>query len=208
MNNKSKFLKNLIVFEGLDGAGTTTQKKILVDFLKNKGYSVISDAEPTDSPIGRFIRETYLSKKEKTTPLALALLYSADRDNHINNKETGLKKVLGENNVVVCDRFFYSSLAYQGVDLPYELVESINDYESPEYLIYIDTSVDECLRRIENRGEKKELFEVKSFLESTKNNFDKTFAKLPKGIKFLRIDGTKTLDDISEEIKKFISQYF
>lgn len=197
-------LKNFIVFEGLDGAGTTTQAKLLLETLQNSGKNVYFDAEPTPSPIGHLIRETYLKKIETTTPLALAMLYSADRENHLNNQGNGVKKRLSEGAVVISDRYFYSSIAYQGVNLNHETVEGLNDFESPEYLIYIDTPVDECLKRIDKRGCEKELFEHKSFLEKTKEGFDRTFSKLPKDVKFLHINGLEDINKISKTIRDFI----
>ena len=201
---KDVILKNFIVFEGLDGAGTTTQAKILAENLKKINKTVCLDAEPTPSPIGELIRETYLKKKASTTMLALALLYSADRENHLNNPDTGIKKRLSEGSIVISDRYLYSSIAYQGVNIDPLIIENLNNYESPEYVIYIDTPVDECLKRIDKRGDEKELFEHKSFLEKTKQGFDRIFSSLPCGVKFIRLNGLENIDLLSKHITEFI----
>lgn len=200
----SDILKNFIVFEGLDGAGTTTQCKLLYENLKKLGKDVILDAEPTPSPIGKLIRNEYLSKKNSTTPWALALLYAADRENHVNNSKTGLKALIDNGKTIIADRYFYSSLAYQGVNLPDEKLRLINDFEDPEIVIYIDTPVDECLRRIDKRGEKKELFEKKDYLEKTRQGFERAFEHISKDVKFLRIDGNLDAKTISDMILKFV----
>lgn len=197
-------LKNFIVFEGLDGAGTTTQAKILAEKLKNDNKKVFLDAEPTPSPIGELIRETYLKKKASTTMLALALLYCADRENHLNNIDNGIKKRLSEGGIVISDRYLYSSIAYQGVNINPLLIENLNNFESPEYVIYIDTPVDECLKRIDKREGEKELFEHKSFLEKTKQGFDRVFSSLPQGVKLLHLNGLESIDMLSWRIAQFI----
>ena len=201
---KDVILKNFIVFEGLDGAGTTTQAKILAENLKKSNKTVFLDAEPTPSPIGELIRETYLKKKASTTMLALALLYSADRENHLNKPEKKKKKRLSEGSIVISDRYLYSSIAYQGVNIDPLIIENLNNYESPEYVIYIDTPVDECLKRIDKRGDEKELFEHKSFLEKTKQGFDRIFSSIPCEVKFIRLNGLENIDLLSKHITKFI----
>lgn len=198
-------LKNFIVFEGLDGAGTTTQAKMLLEALQKSGKNVYFDAEPTSSPIGHLIRETYLKKNATTTPLALAMLYSADREDHLNNQEYGVKKRLNDGAIVISDRYFYSSIAYQGVNIDHSVIEKLNDFESPEYLIYIDTSVNVCLKRIDKRGCEKELFEHKSFLEKTKEGFDRTFSHIPQGVNFLHINGEDDIQTISLKIAEFVA---
>ena len=214
MNKRNKILKNFIVIEGLDGAGTTTLSSALVSHLNKIGVKTLATREPSDGDIGKTIREAYLSKKKATTPKALALLYSADREDHINNPTTGVKQLL-KDAVVISDRYFYSSLAYQGVNLDFDYVNSINDFEEPEIIIYIDTPVDECLARIERRGDAKELFEKKDFLEKTRDNYEKAFSQLESTenfyltkIRVLKIDGTKSKDDVFKTALSFLEAYF
>lgn len=214
MNIRSKILKNFIVIEGLDGAGTTTLVKSLGSFFTQNGKKALTTFEPTDSPIGTLIREEYLKKKSTTTSQALALLYAADRENHINNPIFGIKTAIKEN-IVISDRYLYSSLAYQSVNLDFDFINNINNFEEPEFLIYIDTPVDECLKRINKRGEEKELFEKKDFLEKTEANFKKAFSYLKSTenykngtIKFLSIDGTQSKEKVFENAIDFLKAYF
>jgi dTMP kinase len=195
MNN---ILKNFIVLEGLDGAGTTTQLKNLKVELEKLSIKIYTTNEPTSRPIGKLVR-TVLSGKFKTTDLALARLYSADRDDHLFNKEDGILKQINNNMIVISDRYLYSSLAYQGVNCNFDKVFELNkDFPHPQILIYIETPIDECLSRIEKRGEKKEIFEKKDFLTKVNNNYNKVINNLPEGINLIKIDGTLSIDEITK----------
>lgn len=192
--------KGLIVFEGLDGAGTTTQLHLLGAKLRDRGLPVRETAEPSDSFIGRQVRSV-LRREESTTPLALCMLYTADRENHLNNPGNGIIKDLDKGMYVLSDRYFFSTFAYQGVDVDISVIASLNSsFPYPEYLFYIDTPVSECISRIEKRGQEKELFEKAEFLQKVRNNYEKSFSVLPVGVHFARIDGRKRAEEISNSI--------
>ena len=124
-------LKSFIVFEGLDGAGTTTQIKNLARYYEfNKRQYCITN-EPTSNPIGVLVRSV-LQKKVVTTPDALALLYAADRSDHLYNPSYGITRMLEEGKIVMSDRYFYSSIAYQSVECDPSLIRTINSFPSPE----------------------------------------------------------------------------
>lgn len=204
MSLREKILKNFIVFEGLDGSGTTTQLKLLKDYLETNDKLVFTTNEPTKNAIGSLIKKEFLSGNTPTTPLTLALLYAADREDHLNNPIYGIKQQLNEGKIVLQDRYFYSSLAYQNVEVNYNFIDYINNYESPEYLIFIDTDVDECLNRINTRGEKKEIFEKKEFLKQTLLNYKNVFSHLSSNIKFKTINGNQNREDIFKDILLFL----
>ena len=190
-------LKNFIVLEGLDGAGTTTQLKKLKAELERIGYTIYMTNEPTSQPIGKLVRSV-LSGDFKTTPLALATLYSADREDHINNSEYGIIKQISDNKIVISDRYFYSSLAYQGVNCNFNKVVELNkDFPHPQILIYIETPVEVCISRIESRGEKKEIFEKREFLTQVNDNYNKVIQNLPSDVNLIKIDGTLSIEEIT-----------
>lgn len=199
------FYSNFIVFEGLDGAGTTTQIKRLAKKLEDYDKKVFLTHEPTDNPIGRLVRDV-LQHKVKTTSGALALLYASDRDDHLKNPEYGIEKKLEEGSIVLSDRYFYSSIAYQGVDLDLDFVKSINPFPHAEYLIFIDTSVESCMRRIEKRGEDKELFDHAEFLKKVRRNYLSQLEYLPKETKLLVLDGELSIDELENRIWDFIKK--
>ncbi len=194
---KGKF----IVFEGLDGAGTTTQMKILGDKFSATGRNVFLTHEPTDNPIGKTVRAC-LQKKFTTTPSALALLYSSDRDDHLYNPEYGIEGHLDNGDIVISDRYFYSSLAYQAVQCSYTFIREINSrFRDADIIIFVDTPVDECMARIEKRGEEKELFEKEEYLKSVRENYLRAFSELPETVTIITVDGTLSIDGISQRIE-------
>lgn len=199
-------MKNTIVLEGLDGAGTTTQMKIIASFLEKEGRDVFITHEPTDNPIGRVVRSV-LQKKIITTPEALALLFSSDRDDHLYNREYGIMKKIEEGNVVITDRYFYSSIAYQGAECDLEFVKSINSrFPHPSHLIFIDTLPESCMARIEKRGSEKEIFEKLDFLKKVRSNYLRQLEELPPSVKLLRVDGEKSIEEISNIIIAWLKE--
>ena len=201
-----EILSSFIVFEGLDGAGTTTQAARLAGYYGSTGKACHLTNEPTSNPIGTLIRKI-LKKEISTTPEALAMLYAADRSDHLYNPEYGIVRMLEEGNTVISDRYFYSSIAYQSIDCDSSLVRMINAYPSPEFLIFIDTPAEECMERIEKRGGEKELFDRLEFLRQVRSNYLSQLDKLPSGVHAAVIDGRKPIDEIGEEVRAFLSPF-
>ena len=126
-----------IVFEGIDGAGTTTQAQALVNYLTECGISTYLTCEPSDSSIGTFTRQALQGKQkgfhQKQLPdVALALLFAADRADHWTNE---IQPLLNEGVNVICDRYLYSSLAYQGLEHPLEWIRALNA-SFPAFLLF------------------------------------------------------------------------
>ena len=197
-----KPIKNFIVLEGLDGCGTTTQTALLVKKLEECGIKGYSTKEPTDGSIGRFIRSV-LQKKESVDPFTLALLFSADRNEHVYG-ENGIIEQTQAGKMVVCDRYFFSSLAYQSLFIDYDTVGELNRfYPLPEYLFYIDLSPEECQARVESRGEETELFEHLELQRKIDANYKKSLSRLTASeMKTVVIDGRGSIEDIHNQICK------
>lgn len=195
----ANILENFIVIEGLDGAGTTTQLKRVASALLKKGYKTHTTFEPTDRPIGKVVRDI-LAKRFITTPLTLAKAFAADRNDHLYNKEDGILYHLENGRIVISDRYFYSSLAYQSVETDFEVVKRLNDYPHPEILIFIDTPVEVCLNRINSRGAQKDIYEHENFLEKVNKNYQRIIEQLPKEVNLVKIDGNLTVEEISTTI--------
>lgn len=201
---QGRILRSFIVLEGLDGAGTTTQLHALARYYEfNKRRYAITN-EPTSNPIGELVRKV-LQKKVQTTPEALALLYAADRDDHLHNSAYGIIRMLEEGAVVISDRYLYSSIAYQGVECDLDFIKGINRFPAPEVIIYVDTPVEECLRRIEKRGGEKELFDRAEFLSAVRKNYEAAFAELPEGVNLIRVDGMASPENVEKEIRRALS---
>ena len=199
-----KPIKNFIVLEGLDGCGTTTQTALLAEKLEKAGIQAVSTNEPTNLSIGRFIRSV-LQKKESVDPFTLALLFSADRNEHVYGKN-GIVEHTEAGKMVICDRYLFSSLAYQSLFIDYETVADLNRYYPlPEYLFYIDLSPEECQERMAARGEEAELFERLELQRKIEANYKKTLALLSGSkMKTIIIDGRSPIQEIHRQICKVL----
>ena len=192
--------KGFWVLEGLDGAGTTTQLKNLEKALTEKGLKVHCTCEPTKYETGKFLRQV-LSGEIKVPQSTVAYLFAADRDNHLNNPEYGILSHISNGEIVISDRYLFSSLAYQSIGFDYSRVVELNSqFPYPEYVIYIDTPVVDCISRIDSRGQAKEIYEKSEYQKKVHENYEKIFSTLPAGCKLLRIDGSGTREEIFQAI--------
>lgn len=196
----SEILRNFWVLEGLDGAGTTTQLKNLEAYMLDKGLPVFRTAEPTIYETGKFIRRV-LSGEVKVPQSTVAYLFAADRDNHLNNPEYGIKAHLSKGETVISDRYFFSSFAYQSIGFDPDAVMMLNSrFPYPELVLYVDTPVEDCISRIDSRGTDKEIYEKLDYQRLVHENYESFFKRLPEGCRLIRVDGTLT----REEIFKFL----
>lgn len=198
--NKSKF----IVFEGIDGAGKTTQIELLCAALEKRGLKCKITAEPTDLPSGREIREA-LSGKTKKTPIEMAEMFACDRAIHNTHPEEGINRALADGITVVSDRYYYSSLAYQGAALGYETVAALNlDNESirtPDLCVFLDLTPEKSLERIGKRGEATEIYENFDYLTKTRAMFFDVFERLrARGERIAIIDASGSVSEVSERV--------
>ena len=169
-NNTSKF----IVFEGIDGCGTTTASKAVVKHLQDnvrQSGDVIWTFEPSKLPIGQFIR--MILKHEAQTeqgdewcppPQSMAYLFSADRLDHVNRV---IQPNLFAGRIVVCDRYLHSTLGYQALTagMPLEeayrwLIPLCQFCTEPDIVFVFDVDPEEAARRRNRRGSKAERYEV------------------------------------------------
>lgn len=179
-----------IVFEGIDGAGKTTQIKLLKDWLVNNGFQVETVVEPTDSDIGKLIRKLLQDENATSEYMqkTLGLLFAADRTLLMNDIESFQK----ENKVVISDRSFYSSLVYQE---PADWIEEINKFAKiPDMVILLDLDLKTSVSRTEGKDE----FENEEFLSSVK---DKYLELADKHDNFTVIDGNSGPKMVAHNIK-------
>ncbi len=200
-----EILDNFIVLEGLDGSGTTTQLKKIVERFDMDRKNVHATFEPTGSPFGKQVRSV-LRKELVTTPLALALLFAADREDHLYNPVHGITGRIQKGETVICDRYLFSSLAYQSIECGYEKIAALNDFPYPRFIFYIDTPTEVCMDRIHTRDEEKELFEEDSYLNKVYQFYERAFSDLPSGVIFTRIDGRKPIEEVTAEIESVLEE--
>jgi dTMP kinase len=145
-------LQRFVVLEGLDGSGTTTQMKLLAERLEREARPHAVTWEPTDGPVGSLIR-SILTKKIPAHPRTVALLFAADRNEHLYEPGTGIAERTKRGEIVICDRYLFSSLAYQSLESDPEYVLSLNSaFPLPQLLVFLDTPVDVCQERLARRG--------------------------------------------------------
>lgn len=198
-------LKNFIVLEGIDGAGTSTQIKKLVE---SNPENFIATAEPTTGETGKFLRKMLagdFSLNEQTA----AYLFAADRCEHIYGKN-GVIEQLNQGKTVVSDRYIFSSLAYQSVTCGKELPRLLNsNFPLPEYLFYFEINPEISLKRVDSRNEKKEIYEKLDMQIKTSKLYDEVIKEYEAtvnetGMKIIRVDATKSIEEISDFIKNCI----
>lgn len=198
-------LKNFIVFEGIDGSGTSTQIKKLEEYFPQK---IITTAEPTKSEIGKFLRKMLageFSVDEKTA----SYLFAADRCEHLYGKN-GIIVNLQNDKIVVSDRYFFSSLAYQSVSCGKELPKLLNSpFPLPEYLFYFEINPEISLKRVNSRGEKKEIYEKIEIQKKTANLYNEIISEYENDkshkMKIIRIDAAKSIEEIFQKIREILN---
>jgi dTMP kinase len=193
---KGKF----IVFEGIDGAGLTTQAELLEKHLKNKKYEVVLTKEPTNNLIGGIIRAA-LKKEWITSNRTLQLLFSADRAHHL---EKEIIPALENGKIVISDRYFISTIAYGMIELEKEWLKVLNSkFLLPDIIFIIDIPVEVSIERIKASRFGFELFEERKKLEKIRNNF----LELSKEYKnCFVINGNRSIEEVHKEIVKIVEE--
>ena len=181
-----------IVFEGIDGAGKSTQIRLLKEWLEANGFRVETLVEPTDSEVGKLIRRI-LQRPDATTDQVqkiLGLLFAADR-------MLMMDKLEDKSKIIISDRSFISSLAYQE---PAEWIEVLNRYaKKPDLLLLLDLDVKKSVAR--TSGE--DTFENETFLAGVKENY----LKLAENYTCEIIDANNGPNKVSSDIKKAVAPY-
>lgn len=201
-------LKNFIVFEGIDGSGTSTQLNILQKKLADK--KVFITAEPTTNETGKFLRRV-LSGEIPVQPTTAAYLFAADRNEHIYGKD-GILQHINNGSICISDRYLFSSLAYQSAECGKELPEMLNSiFPLPEVLFYFSIDPAISLNRIIGRGVT-EIYEKEDFLTKTASEYEKvidmfkTNEKLKNNMKIIEIDAIQPIEKVSKIIWDIVSK--
>ncbi len=139
-----------IAIEGIDGSGTTLQTRALADWLEGRGVSVLETREPSRAAIGRLIRERLAVRGTALDPAALALLFAADRIDHVMGE---VVPALERGTVVLSDRYLLSSLAYQSLDCDAAWVREINARAPPPDLtLVLEVPAEVAFARVQRRA--------------------------------------------------------
>ena len=191
-----------IVLEGIDGCGKSTQIERLAARLRAEGREVVLTAEPTDSVSGKMLR-TALSGAEKRTAAEMAALFLLDRIHH-NVSKGGIEELLASGVDVICDRYYYSSLAYQGSETDFEWVRHMNlscpEIRRPDLCVFLDLLPQESLRRIAASRSSVEIYEKEELLEKFRARFLSVFELLKETDRVAIVDASSSIDEVSEAV--------
>jgi len=194
---KNPYKGKFIVFEGLDGSGTTTQANLLFEYLKGQSKKVYLTGEPTRSLIGGLI-EGQIAGDWESSPECLQLLFTADRAHHLEKEITPLLK---KGITIICIRYILSTLAYGSIDIKDSqwLINLNKKFIWPDITFLLRVSPKTCIQRIKKERFHKELFEKEEKLKKVYKNYLK-FAKKFKDIYI--IDGEKPIKEVFVAIKE------
>jgi len=195
-----------VIIEGIDGAGGETQSKLLIEFLQKNGWQTQFINYPDyDGPIGLLIHD-FLHKKYDFPPDVQFSLYATDM---VKDREKILN-VLKEDKVVIGDRYFHSTLAYESLTKGFGLERGLKfaevfDMPVPDLVIFLEVSPETSMKR--KFGEKKNLDrheEDKKLLEKVKESYhdlikNKVFAK-----ELVIIDGEKSIEEVAKEVQEIV----
>jgi dTMP kinase len=193
----------LIVFDGIDGTGKTTQAKRLLGTLKKKDFDAVYFREPSDSQWGREIKRKAALAGSLSSEEELDLFQKDRKENVARN----LKPALKQNQIVLLDRYYYSTIAYQGArGINPSMIQKMNEEFAvkPDLVFILDIPPREGLKRIEkDRREKDMLFEQEDYLEKVREIF-KSF----KDRNIFHINAFRSEEDIYREIEKTVCDFF
>ena len=201
----------LISFEGLDGAGKTTQMELLERWLQSHGIAYVRTREPGGTPLGVEIRHLVLNRPELAiTPLAEVFLFQADRAQHF---AVLVIPALDEGKLVITDRCFDASIAYQGYGrgVGVELIERLSLLATrgikPDLTILLDLDPSQVHQRTDDAsGQREERTrfdaEAEDFHRRVQEGFRMLARKYPERIKV--VDASRTVEEIHREIVELV----
>lgn len=200
---------SLIVFEGIDGSGKSTQVQLLSKKLREQQVPFYATMEPTNSLVGSLIRQL-LTGRMHADPKVIAALFTADRLDHLLNDVDGIVQMIEKGTTVIMDRYYFSSYAYQSVDVPMDWVIQANALSSgilrPKVNIFLDVNVDDALERITNNRHQTELFEEKTRLIQVRERYMEAFERLQDTENVVIVDGGQPPEDVAEKVWEIVRE--
>jgi dTMP kinase len=195
-----------ITFEGIDGVGKSTQLELLQSWLEESGREVVRTLEPGGTDLGQEIRHLLLHRKGDVSPRAEALLYAADRAHHVATK---IRPALEAGKVVLSDRYFDSSVAYQGAARELDVQEVLNislwavGNLVPDLTVLLDLDAEAAIARRSKTGVEPDRLEREKvdFFERARNQF----LDLAAQPRFLVVDANLSVDAIQDLIRKRVA---
>ena len=192
-----------IVMEGLDGSGKSTQLRLLEQSLRCRGYAVDITAEPTPSAIGGLLRDALCGYTQRT-PAEMAALFALDRIQHNVNPVWGINRMLSEGRIVISDRYYYSSLAYQGRITDPAWVRALNldcpEIRRPDLCVFLDVDYESCRRRVEEGRAFLEIYEDPESLRATRECYHRVLRELSGRDNIVIVDAARTPEEVAADV--------
>jgi dTMP kinase len=198
----------LIVLEGIDGSGTTTQTERLVEHLRRRGRTAVSTREPSAGPVGRLLREVLLGHHRISRDVSLdgrtmALLFAADRFDHLQRE---VEPLLAAGNDVVSDRYLMSSLAYQAEEADRAWVALLaRGIRPPDLTILLDIPIEVAAQRRLLAGRPEERYDADSYLSRVADNY-RRLARADASAVIL--DGSAAREDVADAVVAAVEARF
>ena len=195
---KGKF----IVIEGIDNAGKGTQSVLLAEHLRSKGFKVLLTKEPTNGILGG-ISKAALNRELNLSNKALQLLFCADRAHHL---ETEIEPAMQNGFIVLCDRYFFSTLAYGfASNINYKWLRSVNiSFRKPDLGIYLDLDPKTSLSRSEKQVDGLQLFDNLEKISKVRQ----AYLSIAKEFHLKKVDAKGTVEEVSQRINKIVDKFF
>lgn len=191
-----------VVIEGIDGAGTTTQAARLVDRLQADCVDAHLTREPSTGPVGVLLREMLTGRHAPVDSTTLGLLFAADRADHLQRE---IEPALARGAVVVSDRYYHSSLAYQGDDSTRDWVRVLNERaRRPDLTVLLRVDPDEAARRRAADGRAEELFDAAETQRRIARNYERVVEELGATERVVAVDGHQSVDAVADEIADLV----
>lgn len=197
------------MFEGIDGSGKSTQVELLAERLRSQDHTVYLTRQPSDRTIGKLLR-SILTGKERTDERAIAALFLADRIDHITAVEDGLIARLERGETVICDRYYFSSLAYNSLKIPMDWVLTLHqpvfELLRPDLTLFLDLPVEESLRRIRENRADTEHYEKLDTLIQVRENYMTAFRRREVQENIQVVNAHRTVEEIAADIREIVDE--
>ncbi len=192
-------MSRLIVLEGIDGAGTTTQARRLAARI-----GAHLTREPSDGPVGRLLREALAGRHAPVDATTMALLFAADRADHVARE---VEPALAAGKDVVSDRWYYSSFAYQGSEVDRAWVMTLNERaRRPDLTLFLDVPAEVAAARRLADGRPEELYDRIETQRRVAATYREVMAHLAPRERIVTLDGTRPIDELAQEIHRCVSR--
>jgi dTMP kinase len=190
----------IIALEGIDGAGTTTQSARLATWLRGRGRDVLQTREPSRGAVGTVIREALRAEGPGIDAHALALLFAADRLDHVAREVT---PALARGEIVISDRYVLSSLAYQGIECPEDWVAALNRFApAPDLTLLLDLDAEVGLARVRHRGDPAERYDRLDVLRRVAARY----RDLAHEAGAVVLDGARDVDTVEAAVRREVER--